>query len=433
MEAGRVPIEGTPLERALLVLLQALRGHDITWSLTGSTAFALQGVPVDAHDIDLQTDEAGAYAIQSLFPTRVLRPVALSEAPDIRSHFGAVTVEGVRVEIMGALQKRLPGGNWEPPVDVEPLRVLVQWKGYHVPVLALEYECGAYARLGRNEKSTCLKRFLREKAESGEVPAVQCSTGSLAPLGGGRWWDATATINGVSLLAWPFVELRLWQEWNRDFADVAREVLLAGSDVLTVHVPPLTEELLPVPGREDAAASLLRRCADAALAADARAVVVHAWDLRLPGFDLHTLIGNLTRSCEELSGRGLVLSLENIPGHTTILPAVLEACPDLAVTVDTQWTVTEESWDLVFSLAPRVNNIHIQTFVDVTEQGAEAGRISLGRTPAGPFDVRSVLDAFLSRGFRGSVTLEAKNAPERSDTHLRNALVLLRKLSMPHL
>jgi sugar phosphate isomerase/epimerase len=424
-------LAGTPQERALLVLLKALQGHDVAWALTGSAAFALQGVPVGPHDIDVQTDEAGAYAIQSLFPGRVQRPVTLSEATNVRSHFGAITVEGVEVEIMGALQKRLPSGGWEPPVDVRALRIFVPWEGYQVPVLPLEYECGAYARLGRYERAAELRRFLRERAESGQVPAVQCSTGPLASLVGGRWWDATATLKGVSLLAWPFVELRLWQEWNQDFVDVARRVRQAGADVLTVHAPPL-EELLSVPGREDAAASMLRRCADAAVAADARAVVVHAWGPRLSGLDLGTLTANLTRACGELSGRGLVLSIENIPGHSEILPVVLEACPDLAVTVDTRWTVAEQSWDLMLSLAPRVNNIHVQTFLDVTDTGGGAGHVSLGRTSAGEFDLPGVLRAFLSRGFRGTVTLEANNVPPHGDIHLRNALVMLRKLTVPH-
>lgn len=427
--AGPIPFARTPQERALLWLLDALQGRDIAWALTGSMAFALQGVPMGPHDIDIQTDEAGAYAIQSLFPDRVHRPVRFSEAANVRSHFGAITVEGVEVEIMGALQKRLPSGDWEPPVDVRALRIFVSWRGYRVPVLPLEYECGAYARLGRYERAADLRRFLRGQAESGEVPTVQCSTGVLASLAGGRWWDAAATINGISLLAWPFVELRLWEEWNRDFVEVATQVCQTGVDVLTVHAPSL-EELLAVPGREDTAAHILRRCADAAVAADARAVVVHAWDLRLSGFDPGTLTANLTRACRELSARGLVLSVENIPGHRQILPVVLEACPDLAVTVDTRWTVAEQSWDLMLSLAPRVNNIHVQTFLDVEEATGGAGRVSLGRTSAGEFDLPAVLGAFLSRGFRGAVTLEANNVPQPGDIHLRNALVVLRKLTM---
>lgn len=57
--------------------------------------------------------------------------------------------------------------------------------------------------------------------------------------------------------------------------------------------------------------------------------------------------------------------------------------------------------------------------------------MSLGRTPDGEFDLPAVLSAFLSGGFRGTVTLEANNVPQTGEIHLRNALVMLRKLTMP--
>ncbi|MEW5933231.1 MAG: hypothetical protein AB1816_06580 [Bacillota bacterium] len=149
------------------MLLGALQGRDIAWALTGSMAFALQGVPVGPHDIDIQTDEAGAYAIQSLFRDRVQRPVRFSEAANVRSHFGALTLDGIEVEIMGALQKRLPSGHWEPPVDVKALRIFVPWQGYRVPVLPLEYECGAYARLGRHERAAHRPRTFPRRTVGG--------------------------------------------------------------------------------------------------------------------------------------------------------------------------------------------------------------------------------------------------------------------------
>lgn len=41
-----------------------LNKTDINWAITGSTAFAIQGVPLIPNDIDIQTDKKGAYQIE---------------------------------------------------------------------------------------------------------------------------------------------------------------------------------------------------------------------------------------------------------------------------------------------------------------------------------------------------------------------------------
>jgi hypothetical protein len=67
-------------------------------------------MPVEPRDIDIQTDEAGAYAIARLFSECVTRPIAFSAADRIRSHFGALLVDGVKVEVMGDIHKRPDDG-----------------------------------------------------------------------------------------------------------------------------------------------------------------------------------------------------------------------------------------------------------------------------------------------------------------------------------
>ncbi len=78
-----------------------LKDSNINWVVTGSFGFALQNVPVTPQDIDLQTNEAGAYEIECLLSKYVTRNVAFSTAENIRSHFGALTIDGIKVEIMG--------------------------------------------------------------------------------------------------------------------------------------------------------------------------------------------------------------------------------------------------------------------------------------------------------------------------------------------
>lgn len=155
----------------LRVIIARLAGEPAIWALTGSVSFALQGVAVPVHDIDLQTDTEGAYAIARCFAEHVTRPVQFSSAERIRSHYGALILGGVRVELMGALQKRLPDGAWERPVDIRPHRRWVKLDGVMVPVLDLAYEEQAYRLLGRIERAELLRQHLAAQAAAGDRPA----------------------------------------------------------------------------------------------------------------------------------------------------------------------------------------------------------------------------------------------------------------------
>ncbi len=143
-----------------------LNRTNINWVVTGSLGFALRGVPVSPNDIDIQTDEAGAYEIEHRFSEFVVKEVIFSVAEKICSHFGALMIDGVKVEIMGGIQKRLADGTWEEPVDLEHHKRFVAIEGMQVPVLSLEYEYQAYMKLGRFEKAHMLKQALNapEKA-----------------------------------------------------------------------------------------------------------------------------------------------------------------------------------------------------------------------------------------------------------------------------
>ncbi len=148
-------------QQAIRIIYETLKDLDITWTITGSLGLALHGMDVGINDIDLQTDEDGAYQIEDAFRSNVIRKVTFSEAKGIRSHFGELRVREVTVEMMGALQKKLPSGEWEPPVDVEKHREFVDFEGMRLPVLSLSYEEQAYRKLGRTEKADKIKQWLR--------------------------------------------------------------------------------------------------------------------------------------------------------------------------------------------------------------------------------------------------------------------------------
>jgi hypothetical protein len=144
-------------------LYTRLKDNHVNWVVTGSLGFALQNVPVTPYDIDLQSDEAGAYKIERLFTEYVTRNVTFSSMEKIRSHFGALMIEGIKVEIMGDISKQLEDGTWEEPVDLERYKQFVEIKGMQVPVLSLEYEYQAYLKLGRIEKAQILRKVLQDR------------------------------------------------------------------------------------------------------------------------------------------------------------------------------------------------------------------------------------------------------------------------------
>ena len=160
------------IDRAYLDVLRMLdarlSGAGIVWVVTGSLGFALQGVPVTPHDIDLQTDAGGAYAIARLFSEYVVRPVAFSSTATIRSHFGALAIAGIIVEIMGDIQKRSTDGSWEPPVDLERHRREVELDGMQISVLSLPYEREAYRTLGRVATVHLLEAWLEAHPDVGD-------------------------------------------------------------------------------------------------------------------------------------------------------------------------------------------------------------------------------------------------------------------------
>ena len=149
--------------KALREICARLEDKGIQWVVTGSLNMAMQGMPVAVHDIDLQTNEAGAYEMEALFLEYVVTPLRYLESEHMRSHLGKLLIDGVEVEIIGGLQKLLPDGTWEAPVEVVTHRCYVEVNSMWVPVLSLAYEYQAYLIMGRLEKADMIKKRLEMK------------------------------------------------------------------------------------------------------------------------------------------------------------------------------------------------------------------------------------------------------------------------------
>ena len=152
-----------PHRAALRELGERAPPERFLWALTGSAAARLQGVDVPVGDLDVQTDRGTALAIVQAFEAHVVQPLYKRESAHIRSDFAVLTIEGIRVEVMGDLQKRRPDGSWEPPVGIAQHLRWVEWEGMQAPVLDLAYEASAYAALGRDERAALLRHALESR------------------------------------------------------------------------------------------------------------------------------------------------------------------------------------------------------------------------------------------------------------------------------
>lgn len=153
--------------KALRIVYDALEAAGVNWVVTGSLGLALQGVPLAPNDIDIETDVDGTYRVAEIFADNVTKPIAFSTGKHIRSHFGALHIEGLKVEVMGGMEHERDDGSWEPAADLNLHKRYVDAVGMRVPVLHLEYEREAYAKMGRAERAEQIARVIDGMKTSG--------------------------------------------------------------------------------------------------------------------------------------------------------------------------------------------------------------------------------------------------------------------------
>lgn len=137
----------------------------VTWAVTGSANLALQGVDAEPEDVDVVCDEPGAYAIEAAFPGAAAELVHYREDPEARiaSHYGALDLDGVRVEIVGDVHYRAGDGDdaeWVPGADVAEHREFVEVEGRDVPVMPLAAEREGREARGDDERVALLDEYL---------------------------------------------------------------------------------------------------------------------------------------------------------------------------------------------------------------------------------------------------------------------------------
>jgi hypothetical protein len=149
------------LIEVLKIIYNKLINSNINWVLTGSFSFAIRGLETNIGDIDIQTDSNGAYEIEKLFKDYIHKKVEYKQSENIRSRFGSLRINGINIEIMGDIEKKLDN-MWTEPPNLKVLKEIVNFEGMNIPVLSLEYEADAYLKMGRNEKAKKIKELIKK-------------------------------------------------------------------------------------------------------------------------------------------------------------------------------------------------------------------------------------------------------------------------------
>lgn len=97
---------------ALKKIAGILNSTEVSWILAGSTASYLNGLDVEPRDIDILTDQFGAYIIDREFASKrikAIKRVGFSETDTYASHFGIFLINDTQVEIIGDLVIKYKG------------------------------------------------------------------------------------------------------------------------------------------------------------------------------------------------------------------------------------------------------------------------------------------------------------------------------------
>jgi hypothetical protein len=160
------------LRAALFSFHDRLAGLDIEWAVTASMNLALQGLAVTPNDIDVLTDADGTYRIEELFAEHVVRPIKSPEIATktdegLRSHYGALSLDGIEVELMGNVEHRIDG-EWVPIDDVATHREFIEREGRDIPIMPLDHELTGYRDLGRTERVALLEAHMEREEKKVE-------------------------------------------------------------------------------------------------------------------------------------------------------------------------------------------------------------------------------------------------------------------------
>lgn len=122
--------------------LIAKRLVSTNYAIRGTASLVLQGLDMNADDIDVVGDKDMAEACNELLSDFLVKSVAYSESPKYKSYFGQFKINGILVEVYGNWEIKTPKGEWKK-IEIE--RTLVD----NVYVTTIQKELAMFAAMGR--------------------------------------------------------------------------------------------------------------------------------------------------------------------------------------------------------------------------------------------------------------------------------------------
>ncbi|HEY3474462.1 MAG TPA: hypothetical protein VGK56_07605 [Anaerolineales bacterium] len=145
-------------------LLERIPPAEYLWALTGSAGLRLQGVDISVNDLDVQTDAKTVFLLEKELTEFMKVSVHRWETEHTVSYHGQAEINGVQVELLGDMRHRKPDGSWGAALDIDSVLVWLEWRHFNIPVLSLEHEAAAYARMGRMQKAELIRAAIRKEA-----------------------------------------------------------------------------------------------------------------------------------------------------------------------------------------------------------------------------------------------------------------------------
>lgn len=157
--AQRAVLRPAPWDEALARFLGWVDGAAIDWWLVGSAALAVRGLPVTPGDIDLATDEDGAFRLGELLLDHLIEPVTTNDGWVARA-FGRA-FPGACLEWVGGVRGWVDA---MAPTDFGPYaeqrREQIVWRGHRLAVPPLDLQLAVNEHRGRSERAAAIRAWL---------------------------------------------------------------------------------------------------------------------------------------------------------------------------------------------------------------------------------------------------------------------------------
>jgi hypothetical protein len=143
--------------QALRIIINHLKEENIRWTIMGTVSLALQGIDVTPDDIDILTDEDGAFRIGSILEEYEVKPIRFGRTDLFESFYGIYHIGETKVEVMGNLRIRL-ADMWTSLSDRLKSPIIIRQNSLDIPVSSLHDQLLFYEKLGRaKDKETIPK------------------------------------------------------------------------------------------------------------------------------------------------------------------------------------------------------------------------------------------------------------------------------------